>query len=130
MNVNLEVAFHNMDTSPSLESLIAERAERLKRRYDRLVGVRVVVEKQMAQHRTGNVFDVHVELMVPGTDLVVSRPAKVQKRYSNPDAATSVRDAFDAAERQLQDYKGKQRNPARAPLPHEPGMIPGASPAE
>lgn len=129
MDVNLEIAFHNMDTSPSLESLIAERVNRLKQRFSRLVGVRVAVEKQMAQHRTGNVFDVHVELMVPGTDLVVSRPAKVQKRYSNPDAATSVRDAFDAAERQLLDRKGKQRNPARA-IPREPGVVPGTSPAE
>lgn len=129
MDVNLEIAFHNMDTSPSLESLIAERANRLKQRFSRLVGVRVAVEKQMAQHRTGNVFDVHVELMVPGNDLVVSRPAKVQKRYSNPDAATSVRDAFDAAERQLLDHKGKQRNPARA-IPREPGVVPGASPVE
>lgn len=130
MNVNLEVAFHNMDSSPALETLIRERAERFKQRYDRLVGIRVVVEKQMAQHRTGNVFDVHIELMVPGNDVVVSKPAKVQKRYSNPDAATSVRDAFDAAERQLDDRKRKDRDPTRTAFPREPGVIPGANPAE
>lgn len=124
MNTNLEIAFHNMDTSEALEGYIRERAEKLERMYDRLVGIRVAVEKQHRQHRTGNVFDVHIELMVPGQDLVVSRkPAKAQEKYANPDARTSVRDAFEAAERQLIEYKRKLRGEVKAHEPEQPGYV-------
>ncbi|WP_448189045.1 HPF/RaiA family ribosome-associated protein [Azospirillum sp. sgz301742] len=124
MNTNLEIAFHNMDTSEALEAYIRERSEKLERMYDRLVGMRVAVEKQHRQHRTGNVFDVHIELMVPGQDIVVSRkPAKAHEKYVNPDARTSVRDAFDAAERQLIEYKQKQRGAVKVHDAEEPGYI-------
>jgi ribosomal subunit interface protein len=124
MNTNLEIAFHNMDTSEALEAYIRERAEKLERLYDRLVGMRVAVEKQHRQHRTGNVFDVHIELMVPGQDIVVSRkPAKANEKYANPDARTSVRDAFDAAERQLIEYKQKQRGAVKVHDSEEPGYV-------
>lgn len=124
MNTNLEIAFHNMDSSDALHGYITERAEKLERMYDRLVGIRVAVEKQHRQHRTGNVFDVHIELMVPGQDIVVSRkPAKAAEKYANPDARTSVRDAFEAAERQLIEYKQKQRGDVKPHDPEQPGMI-------
>lgn len=111
MDTNLEIAFHNMPSQPDLEALIRERAEKLERLYDRIIGLRVAVEHQQRQHKTGNLFDVHIEVMVPGNDLVVSRkPHKARERYANPDARTSIRDAFQAAERQLKDYKQKQRN--------------------
>ncbi|WP_431860834.1 HPF/RaiA family ribosome-associated protein [Azospirillum sp.] len=124
MNTNLEIAFHNMDSSDALHGYITERAEKLERMYDRLVGIRVAVEKQHRQHRTGNVFDVHIELMVPGQDIVVSRkPAKAAEKYANPDARTSVRDAFEAAERQLIEYKQKQRGDVKPHDPEQPGYI-------
>ena len=124
MNTNLEIAFHNMDTSETLHAYITERAEKLERMYDRVVGIRVAVEKQHRQHRTGNLFDVHIELMVPGQDIIVSRkPAKAHEKYANPDARTSVRDAFDSAERQLIEYKAKQRGDVKPHDAEEPGYI-------
>ncbi len=124
MDTNLEIAFHNMDTSEALEGYIRERAEKLGRLYNRLVGIRVAVEKQHRQHRTGNVFDIHIELMVPGQDIVISRkPAKTQDRYANSDPRTSVRDAFEAAERRLIDYKQKQRGEVKVHEPEEPGSV-------
>ncbi|HYG91007.1 MAG TPA: HPF/RaiA family ribosome-associated protein [Azospirillum sp.] len=124
MNTNLEIAFHNMDTSEALEGYIRERAGKLERLYGRLVSIRVAVEKQHRQHRTGNIFDVHIELMVPGQDIVVSRkPAKVQEKYANPDARTSVRDAFEAAERQLIEYKQKLRGEVKVHEPEQPGYV-------
>jgi len=131
MNTNLEIAFHNMDSSEALHAYITERAEKLERMYDRLVGIRVAVEKQHRQHRTGNVFDVHIELMVPGQDIVVSRkPAKAHEKYANPDARTSIRDAFEAAERQLVEYKQKQRGDVKARDAEEPGRVSQLYPGE
>ena len=124
MDTNLEIAFHNMDTQPELETYIRERAEKLEKLFDRLVGMRVAVESQHRQHKTGNVFDVHIELMVPGQDIVVSRkPNKAKERYANPDARTSIRDAFEAAERQLKEYKDKLRRDVKTHEPEQPGRV-------
>ena len=59
--------------------------------------------------------------MVPGQDLVVSRtPHKAKKRYTQPDVFTSVRDSFEAAERQLKDFKEVQRGDVK---PHETVVV-------
>ena len=112
----LDIGFHNMESSPAIEAEIRQRVEKLERRYSNLIGCRVTVEALHNQHRTGNVFDVHVLLSVPGRDLAVSRaPHHAQDKYANPDIQTSIREAFKAAERQLEAYKGRPGQDMTAP---------------
>lgn len=117
MQTPLEIAFHNMQPSESVEAEIRKRAAKLEKMYERLVGCRVSVEGLHKQHRTGNVYEVHIEMMVPGQNLVVSKePHKAKERYANPDVYTSIRDAFKSAERQLIDFKERQRGEVK---PHD-----------
>ena len=70
------------------------------------------------QHRTGNLFEVHIILSVPGhgRDLAVSRPLqRAQERFANPDIHVSICDTFDAAERQLEAFKGRVRSDIMPP---------------
>ncbi|HWX49792.1 MAG TPA: HPF/RaiA family ribosome-associated protein [Roseomonas sp.] len=116
MDRPLEIAFHNMPSSPSIEAEIREHVEKLEKRYTHLIGCRVSVEALHQQHQTGNVHEVHIVLSVPGRDLAVSRePQKAKERYANPDVRTSLRDAFKAAERQLEAFKGKLREDTTKP---------------
>ena len=116
MDRPLEIAFHNVEPSPAIESELRQHVDKLERRFGRLVGCRVSVERLHHQHRTGNVFEVHVTLSVPGQDLVVShQPQKPNERRANPDIHASIRDAFNAAERQLEDFKGKVRSDTSVP---------------
>ncbi len=117
MQTPLEITFHNMQPSETVEAEIRKRAAKLEKMYERLVGCRVSVEGLHKQHRTGNVYEVHIEMMVPGQNLVVSRePHKAKERYANPDVYTSIRDAFKSAERQLNDFKQRQRGDVK---PHD-----------
>lgn len=112
----LEIAFHNMQPSPSLEALIRRRAERLDARYPRLVGCRVSIEALHRQHRTGNLHECHIVLSLPGRDLAVTRePHRAHEDYANPDVRVSIRVAFDAAERLLLDHKAQLREDTSAP---------------
>lgn len=112
----LEIAFHNLEPSPSLEADIRKRVAKLEKFYPRLTGCRVSVEALHQQHQTGNIYEVHVVLSVPGRDLAVSRePHKAKQRYANPDVRVSVREAFDAAERQLAEFKERRRESPVAP---------------
>ena len=109
MDVPLEIRFHGMDSSESVEERIREKVAKLERKYGRLVACRIGVEMPHRQHRTGNVYEVHIELSVPGNDLVVSKePHALGERYKNPDIYQAINAAFDAAERQLQQFKEKQ----------------------
>lgn len=108
MLVPLEIRFHNLEPSAALEEVIRERADKLNRLYDRLTSCRVAVEAPHRQHRKGNIYEIHIELGVPGGKLVVTRePHHAAEKWANPDLYKIVREAFDNAERQLLGYKGK-----------------------
>ena len=110
MDVPLEIRFHHVASSEAAERLIREQVDKLARLHDRLIGVRVAVELQHQKHRTGNVCDVHIEMSLPGRDLVVSRePHGANDKYARPTLETSLRDAFRAAERQLKEHKLRER---------------------
>jgi cold shock CspA family protein/ribosome-associated translation inhibitor RaiA len=118
------VAFHNMDASPALEAEILERCRKLEQRFAGVIGIRVAVEARHRQHRTGNVHEVHIELALPGRDVVVSKePKRTQEKYARPNVRTSIRDAFKAAERQLDDMKDLIRGDVKPPEATLPGRI-------
>lgn len=110
MDVPLDIRFHNLNTSDALEAAIRERAGKLNKLYDRLTSCRVAVEAPHKQHRKGNIFTVTISMGVPGGELKVNRePHKAKERYASPDLYKALRDAFDAAERQLTEYRDKLR---------------------
>lgn len=115
MDRPLEIAFHNLDSTPWVEQEIRDRVDRLAARDRRLTGCRVSVERRHNQHRTGNLVEVHIVLSVPGRDLAVSRePQRAKARDANPDIRGSIRNAFDAAERQLESFRGSGAGRRRA----------------
>ncbi|HWI27537.1 MAG TPA: HPF/RaiA family ribosome-associated protein [Stellaceae bacterium] len=109
MQSPLEIAFHNLPSSEWVEQEIRERVAKLEKRYPRLVGCRVSVEALHHQHRTGNIYEVHIDLKLPGGEVAVSRePHHARDKYAHPDLKRSLRDAFAAAERRLDDFKEQQ----------------------
>jgi ribosome-associated translation inhibitor RaiA len=120
METPLEIAFHNLTPSPAVEENIRERVAKLEKMYPRMTGCRVAVQAPHKQHRTGNIYEVHIEMLVPGAKLVVSRePHRAKQKYAHPDVYASVREAFAAAETQLKDYKEQQRGDVKNHPPTE-----------
>jgi cold shock CspA family protein/ribosome-associated translation inhibitor RaiA len=108
MDRPLEIAFHEVQSSASLEIAIRKHVQALERRFTHLIGCRVSVETPHRQHQTGNLWEVHIVLSVPGRDIAVTRePHRAKERYADPDVYTTLRDAFDVAERELLKFKTK-----------------------
>ncbi len=106
MDRPLEIAFHNLQASESLEAEIRKQMERLEARYGHLTGGRVSVEALHQQHQTGNLYEVHVTLSRPGQEIAVSHePHHARERRAHPDIRSAVRDAFRAVEKQLETAK-------------------------
>jgi cold shock CspA family protein/ribosome-associated translation inhibitor RaiA len=131
MKVPLEITFHNVQSSEWIEAAIREQVLKLEKIYPRLVGCRVAVEALHKQHRTGNVYDVHIELRLPGSELVVSRePHRAKEKYAEPNLRTSLRDAFAVAERQLKDFKQRQSGEVKTHEPMFQGQVSQLYPQE
>jgi cold shock CspA family protein/ribosome-associated translation inhibitor RaiA len=121
MDKPLEIAFHGISSSPPIEAEIRDHVEKLEHRFGHLIGCRVAVELLHRQHKTGNNFDVHIEMQVPGGELVVSRePHRQREKYAHLDLPVSLREAFRAAERQLTEYKRRLSGDVR---PHEEAFV-------
>ena len=119
LQVPLEIAFHNIDSSEWAEQEIRARVADLEKIYDRLVSCRVRVD-QRAKNSTGTIPPVvHIELGIPGRpDLVVSHePEHLLRKYQRPDLHKAINEAFRIAERQLLDLKEQARRPHQGGAP-------------
>jgi len=101
MRLPLQISFRNMRHSEAVERAIVDRAERLARFSDRVMGCRVVVETRHRRHQ-GNLYHVRIDLTLPGHEIVVGREPVL--RHAHEDIYVAVRDAFDAARRRIEDY--------------------------
>jgi ribosomal subunit interface protein len=103
MQIPLEISYKNMEKSDAVESRIREKAEKKFERFaGRITSCRVVVEAPHKHQTHGNCYDVRIDLHVPGEELVVTRDGS--KDPAHTDVYVAIRDAFDAATRQLDDH--------------------------
>ena len=102
MQIPLQVTFRDMEHSDAVETRIREKAEKLQRYYDRIMGCRVVVEMPQRHKHQGKLHSVRIDLTVPGAELVANHT-------QHEDVYVAIRDAFDAMSRQLEDFARKQR---------------------
>lgn len=108
-----------MAPSAGIEAEIESRVSTLERFFDRLIGCEVVLEAPAHASRKGHPVAVRLEIAVPGgPPVVVSRPH--HDRTDHDDPYLALRDAFNAAKRQLQDRARKQRGDVKV---HEPPDI-------
>lgn len=112
MQLPLQITFRNIESSPAVEAKIRERAAELDRYHDHIMGCRVVVESPHRRHHQGKLYHVRVDLTVPGGELAVSREPAEHRAFE--DVYVAIRDAFDAARRQLEDHSRRRRHEVKA----------------
>jgi ribosomal subunit interface protein len=114
MRIPLQVTFKDIPSSPALEDRIREKAEKLHRFYDGIIGCHVVVELVQKHPQQGKRYNIRIDLTVPGAEIVANRD-------EHEDPYGAVREAFEAAARQLEDYARARRGDVkRHSRPAEP----------
>lgn len=98
----VQITFRGMELSPSAETQVRHKVEELQQFSDRISACRVTLETAHRHHRQGNVYQVRVDLAVPGGKIVVNR--EPGEDHGHEDLLVAIRDAFDAARRRLQDH--------------------------
>lgn len=112
MQVPLEIDFRNIDRMESVEEDIRKQAEKLEEFFDRITSCRVVLEAPHRHHRQGNLAHVRILLSVPRKELVVDRAPS--EHHAHEDVHVTIRDAFKAMRRQLEDYARELRGDVKA----------------
>ena len=101
MQIPLEINYRNLEPTPALTDAIEKKTAKLEQFYDRITGCHVTLEAPHQHHHKGKQYQVHIRLTLPGKVLAVSHTTGKQV---HEDAYVAIRDAFAAAQRQLEDY--------------------------
>lgn len=102
MQTPVEIEFQEMDASPAVQELIADKVRKLEQRYGRITACRIIVKGPGNRHQTGGLYDVNIRLALPdGREVNVGRTPSADERHS--DLPFAVNDAFKRTRRQLQD---------------------------
>ena len=110
MQIPMQITIRDFENSEALEAHIREKAKKLDEFFNHIMSCRVVVEMPHKHHHQGKQFNVRIDIGVPGNEIVVNRD-------HSEDVYIALRDAFDAAKRQLEDYARKVRGDVKT---HEP----------
>ena len=77
-----------------------EKFAKLARHFDRMSGCRVVIEAPNRNAQKAKVFQVKIEIAAPGRKTLVISSEREGAR-AHEDVSLAIRDAFDAAQRQV-----------------------------
>ncbi len=102
-----QITYRGMRHSPAMDARITELAAKLESLQPRMTRCHVTVTETDRHRQQGNLFEVHVDVHVPGHEIVASRKA-------NEDCYLAIGEAFDAAARQLEDTLDKMRGEVKA----------------
>ncbi len=113
ISLPVSVVFRNMEASPAVHAAALKHLAKLGRKCGRIIRCRVTVEAPHRHHRKGRLFLANVDLMLPGREITTKGTGK--NKHAHEDVNVALRDAFDAAARQLQDhFRRKQSGGAQA----------------
>lgn len=116
MQLPLQVSLHGIASSDALQNAIREKAGKLDHYYDHIVSCRVVLSLEGRHKRHGRHFTARIDLKVPGGEIAVTHE-------HDEDLQVALRDAFDAARRQLEDYARVQRGDVKGHAPEHSGRV-------
>jgi ribosomal subunit interface protein len=97
MLLPVQITVRDVPTSSALETLIRKRAERLNRYNDSISSCRVVIELKQKHKHQGKLYNVRIDITVPGKELAVTH------KYDE-DIYVAIRDAFNAVARRLEEH--------------------------
>jgi ribosomal subunit interface protein len=107
MTNEFQVVFHNIDQSDAVIDAVNKRISKLERYCDQIITGRVVLDSPHNNHHKGKVYSVGLEIHTPQKEVRVNQDQ--HDNHAHEDLYVAIRDAFNAAERQLKSVDKKHR---------------------
>lgn len=103
MQMPLQITSRQLPVTHAIESNIKQKIKKLDRFNDQIIGCRVTIDTPHRHKHKGREYNLTIDVTIPGKEIVV-------KHESHEDLYVSIRDAFEAAKRQLVEHSAKRRN--------------------
>jgi cold shock CspA family protein/ribosome-associated translation inhibitor RaiA len=123
MQVPLEISFRNCKPSQQIRAEIEMEARRLEKFYDRITACDVVVTApSLLHHRKGGLFKIGIRMALPQhKDIIVDKSEGDVHQHEHMSVA--IKDAFAAAQRQVEDAVRKMRGDVKQDVAPEHGRV-------
>lgn len=102
-----QITFRNIASSPAIEENVRQHLAKLERFHKHIISCRVTIEAPHRHHHKGQLYQVTIDLSVPGGELLANRGS--DKDHAHEDVYVAIRDAFQALRRQLEQFARKRR---------------------
>jgi ribosomal subunit interface protein len=112
MQKPLQIVFHQLAHSDAVEEYVRKRVTKLETLAPRITHCRVALEKAHRHANHGEHYSAHVDVTLPGGEVVVTRSPDQAATYEDLYAAIDA--AFDDVGRRLQDFVRRRRDDAKA----------------
>ena len=99
MTHEFQIVFRNIDQTDALVDAVEKRINKLERYCDQIITGRVVLDSPHNNHHKGKVYSVGLEIRTPSKEVRVNQ--EQHDNHAHEDLYVAIRDAFNAAERQL-----------------------------
>ena len=115
MQVPLEITFQNSEPSEAIRAEVEKHAQRLEKFTDRITSCNVAVIAPQTRHRKGDLFKIDIRIAMPEhKDVIVTKTHADAPEHEH--VAVAIKDAFAAAQRQIEDAVREMRGQVK---PHE-----------
>lgn len=122
METSPQIDFQGMEPSDAVRDQVQRHIDRLEERYGRLTACRVAVKAPSGRHHTGGLYEVRIYLSLPDSrDVSVEHTPQMDERFQRFEFA--LNDAFNRAERQLQDEVGRMRGKVKQHASPPTGVV-------
>lgn len=112
MQSPLEITFHGVERSESVEARIQEKFKRIDTRFDRITHARVVIEAPQRRTPLPKFFHVRIDIGIPGhKPIVVNHEPDADNAHT--DVMLALRDAFGVAQRLVDELADRLDKQAR-----------------
>ena len=113
MQIPLDVTFRHCEPSEAIRAEIAAQAQRLGKFGSRIVSCHVVVNGPQTRHKKGDPFEIQIRIAMPERkEVAVDRRHGDAGEREHP--LVAIREAFAAAERQVEDAAQEMRGEVKA----------------
>jgi cold shock CspA family protein/ribosome-associated translation inhibitor RaiA len=122
METEPKIVFENLGPSDALRQKILEEIAHLEQFEGRMTSCRVVLSAPEKHKRKGQLYQVRIHVVFPGHGEIAVRPGTAQHQW-NQDPQVAIRNAFDAARRQIEDKVRRIRGDVKAHEAPDHGTI-------
>ncbi|WP_267256123.1 HPF/RaiA family ribosome-associated protein [Coxiella endosymbiont of Ornithodoros maritimus] len=96
IQVPLQITLRNINPTPAIEDRIHKKADKLSQYSDQIISCHIVVELPKRHQHQGKLYNVWINLTLPGKEFAVNRD-EVEDLY------VAIRDAFDDMARKVEE---------------------------